>query len=148
MSCPCLRETRRSSSCSACGTWRFAKSSTIRRRRSHANPVSVHAHTNNNMWGPQIGGLVDYGHQDVWLRFEGKAAICNNEDQSGTGGDRGWDRRHTPPPRQSCTAWVADINASILWRPTSALTAKIGYQALWVDQVALAARNFSTDVVR
>jgi hypothetical protein len=41
---------------------------------------------------------------------------------------------------------VGDIGASILWRPVAALTAKIGYQALWCDQVALAARNFAPDL--
>ena len=37
----------------------------------------------------------------------------------------------------------ADIKVMIEWRPTSAITRKIGYQAMWIDQLALAARNFS-----
>ena len=110
------------------------------------NPVSVHAHTNNNLWGPQIGGVVDYGHQDIWLHFEGKAAICNNEsDRELDANMNGIDATH-PRLYHSGTTMVADISASILWRPTSALTAKIGYQAMWVDQLALAARNFVSDV--
>ena len=112
----------------------------------NANPVSIHAHTNNNIWGPQIGGLVDYGHDDVWLHFEGKAAICNNDaDRELEASINGIDASH-PRLASSGTAMVADISASVVWRPTSALTARVGYQAMWVDQVALAARNFASDV--
>lgn len=111
----------------------------------NANPVAVHAHTNNNIWGPQVGGVVDYGHQDVWLHFEGKGAICNNDaDRELEASIAGINATH-PRLADSGTAMVADISAAIVWRPTSALTAKVGYQALWIDQVALAARNFSSD---
>ena len=112
----------------------------------NANPVSVHAHTNNDLWGPQIGGLVECGHQDVWLRVEGKAAVCNNDaDRDLDANVNGTEATH-PRFFDSGTAMVGDIGASILWRPTPALTAKIGYQALWCDQLALAARNFAPDL--
>ena len=111
----------------------------------NANPVSVHAHTNNNLWGPQLGGLVDYGCPDIWLRMEGKAAICNNSANRDLEANvNGADTTH-PRLSQSGTAMVADINAAVVWRPTSALTARIGYQAMWVDQVALAARNYAPE---
>ena len=111
-----------------------------------SSPVSVHARTNNSLWGPQIGGLVDYGRQDVWLRFEGKAAICNNDaDRDLEASVSGATAAH-PRIMRSGTATVGDISASVLWNPTPALTAKIGYQALWVDQVALASRNYASDV--
>jgi len=107
--------------------------------------VSVHAHTSNDLWGPQIGGLVEYGHQDVWLRFEGKAAVCDNQttrDLDALVG--GTDATH-PRSWKSNTAMVAEINAAIRWRPTDALTLEVGYQALWCDQLALASRNFAPD---
>ena len=66
---------------------------------ANANLVSVHAHTNNNLWGPQIGGLVDYGHQDVWLRIEGKAAICNNSFDRDLEANVNGVERHPSPPR-------------------------------------------------
>ncbi len=109
------------------------------------NPVTVHAHTNNNIWGPQIGGQVDYGHQDVWLHFEGRAAICNNEaDRELEASIAGTNATH-PRLSDSGTAMAADISAAIVWHPTAALSARVGYQALWIDQVALAARNFISD---
>ena len=51
-----------------------------------------------------------------------------------------------PPHANSTTTMYADIKVMIEWRPTSAITAQIGYQAMWIDQLALAARNFSYDV--
>ncbi len=110
-----------------------------------ANSVSSHAHTNNDLWGPQLGGLVDYGCPDIWLRMEGKAAICNNSanrdlDTSVNGADATHPRLY-----YSGTAMVADVMATVVWRPTSALTARIGYQAMWVNQVALAARNYAPE---
>ncbi len=113
---------------------------------TNANPVSVHARTNNNLWGPQIGGLVDYGCPNIWLRMEGKAAFCNNSaDRDLDANVNGASTTH-PRLSQNSTATAADINAALLWRPTSALTARIGYQAMWVDQLALAARNFAPEL--
>jgi len=112
----------------------------------NVNPVSVHAHTNNDLWGPQIGGSVDYGHQDIWIHAEGKAAICNNGYDRELQANIGGAQSTQPKASESCTAYAADISLSIFWRPTSALTARVGYQALWIDQVALAARNFAPSV--
>ena len=73
---------------------------------------SVHAHTNNDLWGPQIGGLVDCGHQDVWMRVEGKAAICNNgADRDLEANVNGVDATH-PRLFYSGTAMVGDISAT------------------------------------
>ena len=57
----------------------------------------------------------------------------------------GTDANH-PRLTESNTAMVADISAALRWRPTSALTAQIGYQALWCDQLALASRNYAPDL--
>jgi hypothetical protein len=112
----------------------------------NVNPVSVHAHTNNDLWGPQIGGVVEYGHQDVWIRVEGKAAICNNDtDRDLNANVNGIEATH-PRLSQNNTATVGDISAALRWRPTSALTAQVGYRALWCDQLALTQRNFAPDL--
>jgi hypothetical protein len=110
-----------------------------------ANPVLVHAHTNNNLWGPQIGAVMDYGRENAWLHFEGKAALCNNSANRDLDANvNGVDANH---PRQftSGTATVADASLAILWRPSSILTARIGYQGMWCDQLALAGRNYVAD---
>ena len=112
----------------------------------NVNPVTVHAHTGNDLWGPQIGGVIEYGHNEVWIHVEGKAAICSNSTTRDLDANvNGIDATH-PRLSGSNTADVADINASLLWRPTAGLTARIGYQALWCDQLALASRNFAPDV--
>jgi hypothetical protein len=111
----------------------------------NTNPVTVHAHTNNNLWGPQIGGVVDYGHQDVWLRFEGKAALCENDSNSDLFADANGIAATHPRVFHDATASVADISATILWHPTDSITTRFGYQALWVDQLALAGRNYAPD---
>jgi hypothetical protein len=114
---------------------------------TNASPVIVHARTNNNLWGPQIGMMIDYGNQSqgAWLHFEGKAALCNNSsDRDLDANVNGVVANH---PRQftSGTATVADASLAILWRPTTALMARIGYQGMWCDQLALAGRNYVTD---
>ena len=112
----------------------------------NANPVSVHAHTNNDLWGPQIGGLVEYGHQDAWIRVEGKAAVCNNDsDRDLDANVNGVDANHGPTGNPT-RPWSATSVRLSCGAPTSALTARFGYQALWVDQIALAGRNFAPDV--
>jgi hypothetical protein len=109
-------------------------------------PVTVAAHTNNNIWGPQIGGVVEYGHQDVMIRVEGRAAICNNQtDRELEANIGGVDAVH-PRVSNSTTTEVADISAAVVWRPTAYITANIGYKAMWIDQLALASRNYISDV--
>ncbi len=111
-----------------------------------APTVTVNARTNNNLWGPQIGGIIEYGHQDVWLRFEGKAALCENDADRDLFTNVGGTTTTRPRNFYAGTATVADINATLLWRCTDALEVRIGYQALWVDQIALAGRNYTPDV--
>ena len=113
---------------------------------TNVNPVAVHAHTNNNIWGPEIGGLASYAHQNVWLTAQGKTAICNNDFDSQLLADINGASASHPRAANSTTTMYADIKVMIEWRPTSAITAQIGYQAMWIDQLALAARNFSYDV--
>src|SRR5208282_5178243 len=105
-----------------------------------APTVAVNAHTNNNLWGPQIGGVITYGHQDVWLQFEGKAALCENDANRDLSTNLGGVQTTRPRLYYDGTATVADINATLLWHCTAALTTRVGYQALWVDQIALAQR--------
>jgi hypothetical protein len=107
---------------------------------------TVSAHTNNNIWGPQIGGMIEYGRQDIWIRAEGKAALCNNQTSRGLEANiDGVDAVHSRISN-STTTEEADIKLSMEWRPTASLTARIGYQAMWIDQLALASRNYITDV--
>ena len=106
------------------------------------NPVGVNTHTRNDLWGPQIGGLIEMGAApNAWLSFEIKGAICNNsisrELDANIGGNLYDHGRYV----QNSTAYVADFNLSLFWRPTASLTTRFGYQALWINGLALASEN-------
>jgi hypothetical protein len=112
----------------------------------NANPVTVHAHTNNNLWGPQIGGKICWGERGAFLQFDGKVGIFDNEFNRQLNASIGGVSATHPETSQSGMANVGDFKVSFIYRPTCALTATIGYRALWVDEVALASRNYITDV--
>jgi hypothetical protein len=102
----------------------------------------VNCHTMNTLLGPQIGGLAEFNvAPQTWLSIEGKGAICNNA------ASRDLDAVITQPTStsysQNGTAYVADLSLAIFWRPTSFLTARVGYQALWINGLVLAANNFA-----
>jgi hypothetical protein len=44
------------------------------------------------------------------------------------------------------TAWVGDIALTVAYRWTPCLTTRFGYQAIWVEGLALANENFQRDV--
>ena len=111
--------------------------------------AAVNAQTGNDLWGPQAGGTIEfYTTQESWFRFEGKAALCDNvttrDLQSSIVGGA------TPSVPASAlsgsgTSCVGDFACSVYWRPTEHLTSHIGYQAIWVDGLALASENFDID---
>ncbi len=112
----------------------------------NVNPVSVFAHTNNNLWGPQIGGIMDYGSGEAWVRFEAKAALCENDANRDLSANVNGANATQPRLFHDGTATVADMSLTVMWQPTSALMIRMGYQAMWVDQLALAARNFAPNL--
>lgn len=101
----------------------------------------TYTHTANDLWGPQIGGLVEVGAApNAWVSFEIKGAICNNSasrDLEATVGAA------TTPHNsgENGTAYVADFNLSVFWRPTAMITTRFGYQAIWINGLALALEN-------
>jgi hypothetical protein len=110
--------------------------------------AAVHAQTGNDLWGPQIGSTVEfYTSQQSWVRLEGKAALCDNfasrDLQSAVVGT-------TPSVPASAlsgsgTTYVGDIGVTVYWRPTEHIISRIGYQLLWVHDIALASENFDID---
>jgi hypothetical protein len=113
--------------------------------------AAVGSHTVNTLWGPQIGGLLEFNvAPDTWLSVMGKGAICNNaasrnlDAQIITNGVN-TDYNHGEYS-QDGTAYVADLNLAIFWRPASFLTARVGYQAMWINGLVLAAENFAPPI--
>jgi hypothetical protein len=113
--------------------------------------AAVHAQTANDLWGPQVGGTVEfYTSQQSWIRLDGKAALCDNfasrDLQSAIVGGT---TASVPASALSGsgTTYVGDIGVTVYWRPTEHIISRIGYQAIWVHDLALAAENFDIDPV-
>ena len=106
--------------------------------------ANVGCHTVNTLLGPQIGGLLDFNvAQDTWLSVMGKGAICNNAASRNLDAQiNGTDYNHGQYS-QDGTAYVAECGLAIFWRPAPFLTARIGYQALWINGLVLASENYA-----
>jgi putative beta barrel porin BBP7 len=111
----------------------------------------VNVETGNDLYGFQIGGMMELRVEPrAWLSFEWKGVVCHNDaDQTtdfATGplgaptapiiGERGEER----------TTFVGDASITIMYAFTPACVGRIGYQALWVDGLALASQNFERNI--
>jgi hypothetical protein len=109
--------------------------------------VSVDAHTNNELWGGQLGGIIQIGcFQKLWLDLEAKGALCENR-VTREFGPVVVAGNHFPQTTlaQSGSAAIGDFDFALSWRPTAGLTARIGYEAMIVNGLALASQNFVAD---
>lgn len=102
--------------------------------------------TTNSLLGPQLGGeFYFYTYPNCWIDVGIKGAVCNNQSGQRTSGmrpaDISWDDINNGS--RNTTSFVGDLDVSLVWQLTSHLTTRIGYQALWVTDVAMARRNFS-----
>ena len=111
----------------------------------------VRTDTGNDLLGLQLGAMLEFFKEDGWwVNFEVKGAVCNNranqhtlfsivplvgapEDYVGSLGRNG-------------TAFVGDLALTVVYRWGPRASARFGYQAMWIDRLALAADNFNTDV--
>ena len=110
--------------------------------------ISVATQTRNELLGPQIGGLFEfYAGNRYWVNFAIKGAICNNSARQTTAVSFDCVYQGQSPLQRggSGTSYVADFALTAIWRMTPHLTSRIGYQAIWVGDIAVAAENFSPD---
>jgi len=124
------------------------------RSRSHV-PVlgggtadAVNVETNNNMFGVQIGGTLEYYLLPrSWVSLEGKGILLRNgatQDTQYTSGPLAGPTATTVDSSgaQSRVSLAADVSATVLWKFTPALVGRFGYQGVFVDGLALGADNF------
>jgi hypothetical protein len=101
----------------------------------------------NDLIGPQLGGdMYFYIYPRCWINFEFKGAVCNNRAVQHTVGTRAIGATSTNFDNYDTTditAFVGDLNLSLVWQLTQRLTTRIGYQAIWVNDIAMGARNFA-----
>lgn len=108
---------------------------------------SVRTRTGNELWGPQIGAVLhSYLGERTWLDFSAKAGVFNNAASQETtyqndisGQSTTFQHQHS----RDVSAYVADLELTLLHRWTPSLTTRFGYQVMWVDGLALASQNFN-----
>jgi hypothetical protein len=111
---------------------------------------AVRVRTRNELYGFQIGQLFQFNvDRQWWIDTELKGAICNNAGGQSTVYTQaiaGVPTTSTSSLSRSGTSFVGDIALTLVCRPTAHLTTRIGYQAIWMTGMAIAAKNMNTDV--
>jgi hypothetical protein len=104
---------------------------------------AYNVHSENNMYGAQLGGRWRECRGRFFWDFTGKAGIFGNDaNQSqylSSGGGTQLLRNFTT--YDSSVAFVGDLNLSIGFRINQVWAARCGYNVIWIDQVALAANQ-------
>jgi hypothetical protein len=114
------------------------------------NDVAIR--TNNQMLGVQIGGLLEFQvDPQWWIDCEIKGAFLQNQTYQHTvytnvSGVAPYDGTHIQGQAATRSTFVLDLSLSLLYEMGPYLSVHLGYQALWVDGLALAAANFNPDV--
>jgi hypothetical protein len=108
----------------------------------------VSTNTTNELWGVQIGGISRFYVDDGWwIDFAVKGAVFNNAATQQTlyaNADRlGAVEFFDHGRSRDGTAYVGDLDLTLVYRWSPALATRIGYQVLWVNGLALASQNFA-----
>ena len=109
--------------------------------------VNISTRTTNDLFGPQIGGeFYFFAYRNAWIDLGIKGALCDNHASQETTGI-------IPNPTEGtlfensrgrdATAFVGDLDLALVWQLTPHWTTRIGYQALWINNIAMASRNFN-----
>jgi hypothetical protein len=105
----------------------------------------------NNLYGVQLGATADYYWAPCWINLEGKAALCHNailEETNSSLISRA-DPPNAPIDRVrevGSTAFVGHLSATIELRFTEHCVGRAGYQALFVDGLALASESTTAEL--
>jgi Putative beta barrel porin-7 (BBP7) len=111
-----------------------------------ANAVDVG--TNNQLFGFQVGTMLEFNVEPrCWINGEFKAGVFHNNASQSTDFVSG---PLAGPPTlintgiaREATTWMLDGSASVMYQFTPSIVARVGYQAIWLDGLALASENFS-----
>jgi hypothetical protein len=116
---------------------------------------SVRVSTENQMVGPQIGGLFElYVDNRWWINFEIKAAVLNDRARLSTsytntisapGGLNA--QGHTFfNDEENHTAFAGSMDLTFVYRWSPRCSTRLGYQATFLQDIALAADNFPANI--
>jgi len=106
--------------------------------------------TDNRLLGLQVGGLFEFHVEPCWwVDFRALGTICQNKidlDSAYTHIDEnGASHVYVHSNDDSQTAFVGDLSLSLIYECSCNLTCEVGYRALWVTGLALAAENLQTN---
>jgi hypothetical protein len=112
--------------------------------------AAIHVATNNQMVGPQIGAMFEmYVDNRWWVNFEMKGAVMNNRAQQTTSGAINYIGAVVPLSGSECenhTSFAGDLALTFVYRWSPHFTTRLGYQALWLTNMALAPDNLNTNI--
>jgi hypothetical protein len=111
---------------------------------------SIHIAAGNEMVGPQIGALCEvYTSNRWWINVEMKGAVLNNRARQATdyrNVDNGITTATAGYRQEDHTAFAEELALTLIYRWSPQFITHIGYQALWLQDVALAPDNLNTNV--
>lgn len=107
----------------------------------------VATRTWNSIVGPQIGANAQVFIEDRWwVNLSLKGAICNNNALQRTTYTDTNSVDYFHEHGRNVTTYVGELDLSFLYRWSPNFTTRIGYQALWLEGIALAQENFDRDL--
>lgn len=110
---------------------------------------AVDTRTRNFLCGPQIGALAQIFVEDAWwIDFTIKGAICNNSASQDTTyiHSEGTDVSYNHERSRNVTSYLGELDLAVVWRCRPNFTTRIGYQATWIEGLALAQENYNQDL--
>ncbi len=117
---------------------------------------SVDIRTENHLWAAQLGAEIDFCWDPGWhTEFEIKGGVAQNRAEmtgvydiqtvGGAGGAAGL-VNYTVDDDKDVTSWIGEMRLTLVYQFGTHLTTHVGYHALVLADVALASRNFETDL--
>ena len=112
---------------------------------------SIRVRTDNQLIGPQIGGFCEvYLQNRWWLNLEVKGALMNNRARQSTVyhnvNEQGLPHDYFGERQENHTAFLGDLSLTAVYRWSPHFSTRLGYQAMWINNLALATGNFNTNI--
>ncbi len=113
---------------------------------------TVNLRTQNDLWGLQLGTQIDFCWDPGWhTEFEIKGGVAQNRAvmvgvydlQNGAAAGP---LNYTGRVDKDVTSWIGEMRLTLVYQFGTHLTTHVGYEALVLSRVALASRNFETDL--
>lgn len=102
--------------------------------------------TDNDMYGVQVGALFEFQVEPSWwVDTEIKGVLFDNQVSQATNYINrvdGFESTFPSGRSEDRTTWALDLAVTLSGQVNPWLTFRIGYQAIWIDGLALASENF------